>query len=130
MEEDNENIVIDEKMFKEMVLKWIKLDDKITTINEGLKELKTEKKQYENHIISFMDQQNEDTIKLSSGKLKKNVLTTKGAIKEDIIQEAIEEFTKDSEKATQLTKFIIEKRELTERVSLKRLNERKKKEKK
>lgn len=125
--EDNETIVLDEKTFKEMVLAWIKLDDKISTLNEQLRELKGEKKQYENHILSFMDQQNEEVIKLSSGHLKKNVLQTKGSIKEDIIQDAIEEYTKDSDKAYELTKFIIDKRPITEKISLKRLAERKKK---
>jgi hypothetical protein len=114
------------KKFKNMVISWIQLDDKIKLINSELKTIKDEKKQYEDFIISFMDKYNENVITLSNGLLKKNVSQTKGSIKEEMIQEAIEEYTKDLEQAYTITQKIIQKREVNEKISLKRQNIKKK----
>jgi len=118
--DSNEIQPIDENMFKEMVLTWLKLDDKIKAISEEVKELKNEKKQFEDQIIQVMTNKNEDIINFSTGKLKKNVLQSKGALKEDIIQEAITELTKDVDKAYSMTQYIIQKRPISEKISLKR----------
>jgi hypothetical protein len=41
--------------YKLMVKSWIETDDKINKLMTTLKELKDEKKQYENYIIDYMD---------------------------------------------------------------------------
>ena len=42
--------------YKLMVKSWIETDDKINKLMTTLKELKDEKKQYENYIIDYMDE--------------------------------------------------------------------------
>jgi hypothetical protein len=108
------------KKFKNIVIAWVQLDDKIKTINSELKNMKDEKKQYEDFILNFMEKYNENMITLSNGILKKNVTQTKQSINEEMINEAIEEFTKDVEQAYTITQKIIEKRQINEKVSLKR----------
>lgn len=121
-EEELDPQVVDETMFKDMVIAWLKLDDKIKSLNEQAKDLKNEKKQFEDQIIAVMTHKNEETINFSTGKLKKNIIQSKGALKEDIIQEAINELTKDPERAFSMTQYIIKKRPISEKISLKRSN--------
>ena len=119
---ENTDINIDELQtnFKKLVLSWVKLDDKIRSLNSELKDLKNEKSQFESHILDTMEKLNEDTVILTNGLLKKNVSQSKGALKEDTIQEAIQELTKDADKAYEMTQYIIQKRPVAEKISLKR----------
>lgn len=128
MAEDKIN-EIDEKKFKEIVIAWVGLDDQIRKANEKIKDMKGEKKQLEEYILEFMEKYEEDTVTLHNGLLKRNVAQSKGALKEDLIQEAINELVKDNDKSYQMTQFIMQKRPINERVSLKRTikKERKKK---
>lgn len=118
-----------EKKFKEMVVAWVKLDDGIRAMSEELKEMKSEKKQYEEYILAIMEKMEEDTVTLSNGMLKKNVTQSKGALKEELIQDAIKEITKDADKAYEITQYIIQKRPTSEKVSLKRTIRRERKSK-
>lgn len=114
------------KKFKKIVISWVELDDKIKLINAELKNIKDEKKQYEEFILSFMEKYNENMITLSNGSLKKNISQTKESIKEEMIQEAIQEYTKDLEEAYSITQKIIQKRQINEKVTLKRQTNKKK----
>jgi hypothetical protein len=114
------------KKFRNIVISWVQLDDKIKAINSELKNMKDEKKQYEDFILSFMEKYNENMITLSNGILKKNVSQTKQSINEEMINEVIEEFTKDVEQAYTITQKIIQKRQINEKVSLKRQINKKK----
>ena len=114
------------KKFRNIVISWVQLDDKIKAINSELKNMKDEKKQYEDFILSFMEKYNENMITLSNGVLKKNVSQTKQSINEEMINEVIEEFTKDIEQAYTITQKIIQKRQVNERVTLKRQINKKK----
>ena len=114
------------KKFRNIVISWVQLDDKIKAINSELKNMKDEKKQYEDFILSFMEKYNENMITLSNGILKKNVSQTKQSINEEMINEVIEEFTKDVEQAYTITQKIIQKRQINEKVTLKRQINKKK----
>jgi hypothetical protein len=114
------------KKFRNIVIAWVQLDDKIKAINSELKNMKDEKKQYEDFILNFMEKYNENMITLSNGILKKNVSQTKQSINEEMINEVIEEFTKDVEQAYTITQKIIQKRQVNEKVTLKRQINKKK----
>ena len=122
-EESDEEL---KKKFKKIVISWVELDDKIKLINSELKNIKDEKKQYEEFILSFMEKYNENMITLSNGSLKKNISQTKESLKEEMIQEAIQEYTKDIEEAYTITQKIIQKRQINEKVTLKRQTIKKK----
>jgi len=117
MAEENE---IDEKRFKEIVIAWVGLDDQLRKLSEKMRDIRNEKKQFEEYILEFMEKCDEDTVTLHNGLLKRNVAQAKGSLKEDVIQEAIREIMKDNEKAFEMTQMIMDKRPITERVSLKR----------
>lgn len=123
------------KTFRKNVLKWVELDDsiralkaKIKEINEKVKEINQEKTQFEEPIITFLSQVNEDAVMLKDGgKLSKNVSKQKAPLKKEFIHKALLELVNDSTKAMTMTEHIINSRPTTEKINLKRLNLREKK---
>lgn len=110
--------------FKEVVVNWVKIDDDIRSLNQKIKDLKDEKKEFEVFILEYMNTINENVINISDGKLRLNRSKTKAPLKEENIQSALLDITKDSNKALELTKYIFQSRPLTERVNLKRTKNR------
>ena len=114
--------------FVEVVKSWVKLDDEIKKRNDEIKEFKTERKEYEIFILEYMDKINESVINISDGKLRRNKSSTKPPLKQEFIQNALLDITKDSVKAMEITKYILDNRPKTERINLKRTRNRVKKE--
>ena len=130
---DEDNDINEEKItqeFVEFVKSWVKLDDEIREYNDKIKELKKEKKEYETFVLEYMEKIGEKSINITGGKLRQNKSKTKTALKQEVIQGALYELTKDSAKSLQMTKYIMDKRPTVERVNLKRTRNRKKKKKK
>ncbi len=123
------------KQFRKNVMKWVELDDgvralkaKIKEINERVKELNSEKEQFEEPIINFLSQVNEDAVQLKDGgKLSKNVSKQKAPLKKEFIHKALVELVNDPNKAMAMTEHIINSRPVTEKVNLKRVALREKK---
>ena len=123
------------KTFRKNVLKWVELDDsiralkaKIKEINEKVKEINQEKTQFEEPIITFLSQVNEDAVMLKDGgKLSKNVSKQKAPLKKEFIHKALLELVNDSTKAMTMTEHIINSRPTTEKINLKRITTRDKK---
>jgi hypothetical protein len=115
--------------FKQLVVKWLKLDESIKKELVRLKEMKEEKKEYESLVLAFMDKSNQDVLNISTGgALRKTVSKTKGSLKQEYINSVLAEFTKDKNQALILTESIMNNRPITERQYLKRTNPRKPKE--
>lgn len=110
--------------FRDKVIKWIEIDDSLRELRVKTKELTTEKKQFEEYILSYMDQIEEKCFNIKDGKLRKNVSKTKGPLKKQIIHQALVEIVGDSNKATAMTEHIINSRPIVERVNLKRTKNR------
>ena len=125
-EEEQKNIT---EEFVEVVKSWVKLDDEIREYTNKIKDLKNDRKEYEEFILEYMDKINENVIEITGGKLRRNKSQTKTPLKEESIQTAIFEITKDNEKSAQMTKYIMENRPSVERVNLKRTKFRKEKKK-
>ena len=125
------------KTFRKNVLKWVDLDDsvralkaKIKEINEKVKEINHEKEQFEEPIINFLAQVNEDAVMLKDGgKLSKNVSKQKAPLKKEFIHKSLIELVNDSTKAMAMTEHIINSRPTTEKINLKRIALRDKKNK-
>jgi hypothetical protein len=115
------------KEFKNKVLQWVSIDDKIRELRKKTKELNDEKKQHEEYILSYMQEIDEKCLNIRDGKLRRNVSKTKGALKKNIIQQALVDITGDEIKAKAMTEHIINSRPVVERVNLKRTRNRKNK---
>ena len=110
--------------FKKKVLKWLEIDDEIRAMRAKSKELTNEKKQYEEYILSFLEEVGEKELAVSDGKLRKNVSKTKAPLNKASIQKALDELVKDKTKAATMTDHIINSRPMVERVNLKRTKNR------
>ena len=106
--------------YKEMVKSWLDADEKINSFMKALKDLKDEKKQYENYIIEYMEENNNSEITITDGKLKKTLQKSKAGFNEKVIISALSEITKDEIKAKDITKVISQKRETKEKTFLKK----------
>ena len=106
--------------FKNNVLKWIKIDDNIREHRKAVKELNERKKEFEETIINYLTEVEEDSIQIKDGFLKKSVTKTKEPLKKENIKNALVEITGDATKATMLTEHILKSRKETEKISLKR----------
>lgn len=115
--------------FVEVVKNWVKLDDEIRDYTSKIKDLKNERKEFEEFILEYMESINENVIEITGGKIRRNKSQTKTPLKEESIQTALFEITKDNEKSIQMTKHIMENRPSVERVNLKRTRLRKSKKK-
>lgn len=106
--------------FKNNVLKWIDIDDKIREHRKAMKELTNMKKDFETNIISYLTEVDEEGVMVKDGMLKKTVTKSKEPLKKENIQSALIEITGDSSKASMLTEHILKSRKETEKVSLRR----------
>lgn len=108
------------KNFKNDVLRWIEIDDKIRKHRKAVKDLNTEKKEFEEQIIQYLTEVDEESVMLKDGFLKKSVTKSKEPLKKENIHSALVDITGDANKALMLTDHILKSRKETEKVSLKR----------
>jgi septal ring factor EnvC (AmiA/AmiB activator) len=120
MSENEQNENNPQTQYKEMVKSWLETDEKINKLMTTLKELKDEKKQYENYIIDYMDENHNVEVSIPEGKIKKAMLKSKGGFNEKVIITGLAEITKDETKAKDITKVISQKRENKEKIFLKK----------
>jgi hypothetical protein len=108
------------KTFRNNVLKWIEIDDNIKTERNKIKELSNEKKQFEEYILNYLSQVEEESIAIKDGKLSKVVSKTKAPLKKDNIYKSLVELIGDATKANSMTEHIINSRPNIEKTNLKR----------
>lgn len=106
--------------FKNDVLTWINIDDKLREHRSAIRDLNKKKKEFESQIINYLTEVEEDSIQVKDGFLKKSVTKSKEPLKKDNIKSALVEITGDDSKAAMLTEHILKSRKETEKVSLKR----------
>lgn len=129
-------------IFREKIIKFIKLDDLIReetiAYKEKMETLKTQKEEMSQYILRHLDDVGEKEIDLSKqGKISKYTSTRKSGLNKDIIQQSIYEklktdkLVKSDEEGrllAQATYDIMEgKREVKTKVTLKRLVKKEKK---
>lgn len=131
MSSDSENSDVQQKVtkqFRNSVIKYLDIDDKIREYRAKVKELTKNKKDLEGNILNFLDTVEEKSVVVRDGKLIKNVSKTKSPLKKESIHKAILEITNDNTKAATITDHILNSRPTVERVNLKRTKNRKKNE--
>ncbi|MEM0354183.1 MAG: hypothetical protein QXW79_01240 [Thermoplasmata archaeon] len=128
---ETEQIVLSEKMknfLRKKIIEWLDLDDKLKELNTKVKKYKKTKKQQEELIIKTLVKLGMEDNKIDIHDKNNNIRSrvyryksiTKGAIKEDIIRDALMEIMRDEKMVDQLVKKIDSKRPINERYYLKR----------
>jgi hypothetical protein len=115
--------------FVNSIKNWVTIDDKIKKLRDEIKELTTEKKQYEEVVISELDKMEEKVISITDGKLHKSVSKTQEPLKKETIQKSILNFIKDETKTKELMENMMNSRKVVEKVNLKRTKNREPKKK-
>lgn len=125
MAEDSETKKKDiSQKFVNSIKNWVTIDDKIKTLRDEIKELTTEKKQYEEVVISELDKMEEKVISITDGKLHKSVSKTQEPLKKETIQKSILNYIKDETKTKELMENMMNSRKVVEKVNLKRTKNR------
>jgi len=107
--------------YEEMVKSWLETEDKINALNKSLKDLRDEKKQFENFIIDYMEENDNVEVTIPEGRVRKNVLKSKGVFNEKVIMSGLADITKYDMKVKEITKVIAQKRETKEKKFLKKV---------
>jgi hypothetical protein len=124
MAEDSETKKEISQKFVNSIKNWVTIDDKIKKLRDEIKELTTEKKQYEEVVISELDKMEEKVISITDGKLHKSVSKTQEPLKKETIQKSILSFIKDETKTKELMENMMNSRKVVEKVNLKRTKNR------
>ena len=119
MSENNNKVI--SKEFVESIKNWVTLDDKINQLKNEIKNLTTEKKENEIEILQGLDKLEENTIAITDGKIKKNILKSQTPLKKEMIQKSIFDFIKDEKKTQDILDNINKSRQVVEKVNLKRI---------
>jgi hypothetical protein len=100
---------------EENIKEWVKLDNDIKQLNEKIKLLKTEKKNYDNNILQFVSSNNLDnaTVKISNGKLKFVDVNYSQPLTYKFLFDCLNKFfNNNNDKVTEIIKFIKSEREI------------------
>lgn len=113
---------------KRKITEWLDCDDKIKLMNAKVKQYKDEKKRQEEFIIKVITKLGMEESKINihdenkqlRSRVYRHKSVTKGAIKENIIKDALMESIRDEKRVEYLIKKIEQKRPVNERYYLKR----------
>jgi len=98
------------EMLKGMVKRWMTLDKDTRELNEKLKSIKDEKKQFEDKILDFMNKTDQDEILVKNGKISKKEKESKETINEEYIKKCLVQTLTDMETVNTITKLIVDGR--------------------
>jgi uncharacterized HAD superfamily protein len=108
------------KEFRDKVIQWVEIDDKLREYRNKTKNLTKDKKEFEGFILNYLEKLDENAIAIRDGKLSRSVTKTKAPLKKENIKSALLEITGDAKKAEAMTEHIINSRPEVEKINLKR----------
>jgi hypothetical protein len=102
------------------VKEYLSLDDQIKALNKAVKERRDRKKKLSESILSLMKQFEINNMNTSNGKLVYSVTKTKEPLTRKSLHRTLNIYFGSSDKANELSKFVMENRKQIEKVQLKR----------
>ncbi len=103
------------------VKEYLSIDDQITALNKAVKERREKKKKLSQEILGLMKQFEINNMNTSNGKLVYSVTKTKEPLtRKSLVRTLNIYFNDNSEKANELSKFVMDNRKKIERVQLRR----------
>lgn len=119
-EEEENGSEIKEEQFKEIIKKFMEIDDEVKEKEKELRNLRNQKKPLETIILNYLEKTGEDVVETTSGKLRLKKSETKTALSEEIIQDAISKKIADPSKIKEIMTEVDTARPKTVKVNLKR----------
>ena len=125
--ENNQKELDENKLaiFRQTVKKWLDLDNEIRTLDNALKERKKNRKEIQQQIMNFMGEYNIKNMNTDDGKLTYNESKTKKPLNINYIKSSLTNYFNNSEDGEKVTEYLLNKREVSKRVYLKRTFSRK-----
>ena len=123
---------MDETAFKQFVVQYCEIDDRIKEYNKHIKELRASLKDVTESIMNYMSERSLEVCKAGDyGVLTLKTVTTKAPLNVDTVRESLTKILPDKEMMTkspdELAEFIVNNRDTEEKKSLRRTMVKKKK---
>jgi len=108
------------KKFKDLVHTWLSIDDDIKQLDKAKKELMKKKKELTEPILEFMSKNSIEDCNTGNGKLKYTISTVKKPINRNYLQTKLTEYLQNNKKAEELSGFLLDNRDIEQKISLRR----------
>ena len=105
---------------KEAIREWILLDNEIKTLQTEMKTRKEKKKYLSDKLVNIMRDNEIDCFNVNDGKLIYSQTKVKGTINKNYLLATIQKLIEDEDKAQEMTKYILENRDIKIKESIKR----------
>lgn len=92
------------------ITEWIQIDNQISEKEKIVKKLKQDKKKISELLIETMKKNEIDCVNFSNNSLLFKKQLVKQTINKKLLQQCLTEYYKNSEKAEEISQFILEKR--------------------
>ncbi len=108
--------------FQEDIKKWVTLDSQLKVLNDRVKDIKGERNELSDNIMSFVDDNNlsSSTIKISDGRLKFATNKQTAPLTLGFLDKCLMELFNNEEKVGQIMDYIKDKREIKYNSDIKR----------
>ena len=108
--------------FQEDIKKWVTLDSQLKVLNDKAKDIRNNRNELTNNIMSFVDDNNlsTSTIKISDGRLKFATNKQTAPLTLGFLDKCLMEIFNDEEKVGQIMDYIKDKREIKYNYDIKR----------
>ena len=107
--------------FKEVLKKYLDIDDAIKRMTKNIREKKSEKKKITEYILEFMGKYNIEDLSVKNSKLKRSVSYTKKPLNNETIKTLLSKYYNNNVEGDKIAKYLLDNRSKSERVRLKRL---------
>jgi len=110
------------EIFQEDIKKWVMLDSKLKLLTDNVKDIRGERNELSNNIMSFVDENNlsSSTIKISDGKLKFCTNKQTSPLTLGFLEKCLMDLFKETDKVNQIMDYIKNKRETKYNSDIKR----------
>jgi hypothetical protein len=108
----------DKTILVEKIKRWLEIENKILSLQKELKEVKKNKKQISVDLTDIMKSKNLDSIDVNQGKILYTKNTSKKGINKKFLENVLNKFYEDNDKAKEICEYILENRETIEKENI------------
>lgn len=113
--------------FKQMISKWLDLDDDIKKLRKAASNRNKIKKELTPKILDYMQKNKICNLNTKSGRIKCRTSVRTRALNNNAIKEKLIEYFKNTHKGTVVAEYLLKSKEKIENITLSRISYRKKK---
>ena len=108
--------------FETSIQEWVSLDNQLRTLNDKVKELRSERNDIGDNIITYVEtnELNHAVVKISDGRLRFGVTKQTAPLTLRHVEDCLKKCINDEEKVSAIMKYIKETRYVKENTDIKR----------